>query len=130
MNRTAKTIAYVVLIAAACLLGIKTLHVYRSLMHPAPREEVDPSEAQEARDTASQKPASTATNLPGSTNLTLPPAITNAPRLATNQASTVTGAVQTSAVSTGKVAKVKTDGKDTTTGPSFATLLSYAAAFF
>jgi hypothetical protein len=133
MNRTAKTIAYVVLIAAACMLGMKTLHVYRSLMHPAPREEVDPGEAQEARNTASPKPASAATNLtltPAATNASRVELGTNAARLATNQPSAATGAVQAFAVSTGKVAKVKRAATEPATGPSFATLLGYAAALF
>lgn len=132
MNRTVKTIAYLVLITAACLLGVRTLAVYRSLMRPASQEETEPIERHEeaeGRAGAGATNAPARTNLLSATNIAALTTVTQAALAPTNLPPVPTGSVGSASASTGAVETAAADAK-APQRPSFGSLLAHAAGLF
>ena len=125
MNRTVKTILYLLLLTAACVLAVKFHHAYQAVMRASPREEAEPGETLRRVRAKTPSPltnAATTTNLVGdsdespTTNITVP---TN-PAAGTNPAPRVSGP-STNAPPSRAAAPPE---------PTLSTLMGYGAGLF
>jgi TolA-binding protein len=145
MNRNVKVVLYVVLLAAACVLGVKFQRVYRAVMHTPLRPElVDGGDGPDSRASGEASLATNlllATNATGASNVLAAPASTNLSQSSTdtNNPAAARGPAGSNIVVASKAAveRALASAKAASAAearaaaaPTLSTLMSYGAVLF